>query len=543
MTARALIQKTAHAGLRILPSEKFGKAALLVGVLTMTSRLVGLVRTRLMTSKFGAGEVLDVYYASFRLPDLLMGIFIVGTLSLAVLPVITKYLVKTPEKTDELVSRVLNWVFVCMGLASLLCVLLAPWLVRLLAPGFSGEAFTSAVLLTRLVLSVQAFVALANVMTTVLNATKRFFWSYTAPILYNVGIIVGVVWFYPIFGIVGLGYGVVLGAAMYFVALLVALLHAGFRWHFHALRTKGENEVLKLYLPRLLMFDLSQVSLLLATFFGSFLVAGSISVFNLGFDLQAVPVGVVAVASAVAVFPHLAEQFVKGNLNKYLELLTLAVARIIYFIAPISVLLLVFRAQVVRLVYGAGRFDWNDTTATFTVLGILTFSLLGQSLVPLFARAMLARNMTWAPVWANFFAILIQLAVAWFVTPGMGVGGVALSYVVAITFNALVLYVWLRRAISREAGELAEEISKKELWLQLEIWKMLLGVMVLAVVSYGLMYAVEPLVNTHTWLGLAMQTAFAAGVGALVYLGLTWIIGVGEARTFARGILAFLKRR
>ncbi len=522
------LKKVTDPNLRILKISKFGVAAFLVGVLTFVSRLVGLLRTRLMTAKFGAGEELDLYFAAFRVPDLLMGIFIVGTLSLAVLPILTKYLVKDKESVSELLSKLLNRTFILMGLASLVCAVFAPWFIKYFAPGFSIQQLDKAVELTRIILSVQVLLALANVITTALNATKRFFWAAAAPVFYNLGIVVGIVWFYNIYGLAGLGYGVVLGAVLHFLVVGIAILRAGFKWRMGVRNLPAGSEIFKAYIPRLLMFDLSQLGLLLATFYGSRLVSGSISAYNLSFDLQAVPVGVVAVASAVAVFPHLAESFVQEDTKRYVHLLGEAVVKIVFYIAPISVALLIFRAQAVRLVYGAGNFDWNDTVATFTVLGVLSFSLLGQSLVPLFSRALLARARIWAPVISNLVSLVVLLVVAsWFVG-GLGVSGVGVAYVIAITLNALVLYVWLRRdvAVNKSAREYVE---KAESWLAGQMWRVLISLTVFCAVSYGSLYLFVLLFDNTTWLGLALQTGFAAFLGGVVYLALSGVLKVQEA--------------
>jgi hypothetical protein len=196
----------------------------------------------------------------------------------------------------------LNYVILGMGLLILICLVFTPNFIHLVAPGFSGDTFDQTVVLTRIILLAQMFLAPANMLTGVLNANKRFFWSYLAPLFYNFGLIVGVVWLYDIYGLLGLGYGVILGALANFLCLLIALLFTGFRWEFSLAFDSGIKKAFRLYVPRLLMLDLTQVGLLLATFFGSWLVAGSISFFNLGFDLQAVPVGVLGEVLAHRIF-------------------------------------------------------------------------------------------------------------------------------------------------------------------------------------------------------------------------------------------------
>ncbi|MBP9686874.1 MAG: hypothetical protein KBD66_03690, partial [Candidatus Doudnabacteria bacterium] len=204
-------------------------AAAMVAGLSLLSRLSGLVRVRVFASTFGAGEVLDSYYAAFRIPDLLMGILIVGTLSIAALPVITQVWKRDEKEAERLVAVLLNYTFAGMGLLCFVLIIFAPQVVSWIVPGYTGYQLETVIALTRIILAAQVLLAVTNVMYSALNARKRFFWAGLAPILYNVGLIVGVVGFYPRFGVYGLGYGVLLGAGLHFLVQVFDFYRAGFR--------------------------------------------------------------------------------------------------------------------------------------------------------------------------------------------------------------------------------------------------------------------------------------------------------------------------
>lgn len=511
-----------------------GWSSFVVAVLTFASRVVGLLRIRIFASHFGAGELLDTYYAAFRIPDFLMGVLIVGTLSIAALPIISQYLFENEKQGHRLVANLLNITFVCMALLCGLAAVLAPWLVHIVVPGFSEEASKEVVTLTRIILIAQVLLSVGNVAATALNAVKRFFWAGFAPITYNIGLIIGVVWLYPRFGLAGLGYGVILGACVHVLTQLIDLYLAGFRFMPVFTFDKGMRAILRLYIPRLFTLDLSQVSLLLASIFGSLLTAGSIAVFSLGFDIQAVPVGVFAIAVATATFPHLSDHYSKKDLAAFVLLLRQAIVRILFFMLPIAVALLLLRAHAVRILYGAGQFSWEDTRATFAVLGVLTFSLVGQSLVPLFARALLARHNTWAPVVGNILSIVVTVIVALVCVPAYGISGVAAGYAAGMTFNAIVLYAWLRPELSGEGADKGVLLAREEYALVREVWKILSATLACAFTIYGALYAVEPLVDTHTWLGLVVQAAVASGVGVLVYFGVAKAVKLSDVQIFER---------
>lgn len=511
-----------------------GWSSFIVAMLTLASRVVGLLRIRIFASHFGAGELLDTYYAAFRIPDFLMGVLIVGTLSIAALPIISQYLFEDEKQAHRLVANLLNIAFVSMAVLCGLAAVFAPWLVHIVVPGFSMEASREVVTLTRIILIAQVLLSVGNVAATALNAVKRFFWAGFAPITYNIGLIIGVVWFYPYFGLAGLGYGVILGACAHVLTQLIDLCLAGFRFMPVFTFDRGMRAVLRLYIPRLLTLDLSQVSLLLASIFGSLLTAGSIAVFSLGFDIQAVPVGVFAIAVATATFPHLSDHYSKKDLAAFALLLRQAIVRILFFMLPIAVALLLLRAHAVRILYGAGQFSWEDTRATFAVLGVLTFSLVGQSLVPLFARALLARHNTWAPVVGNILSIIVTVIVALLCVPTYGISGVAAGYAAGMTFNAIVLYAWLRPELYGAGEDAGVVLFREEHALVRDVWKILSATLACAFTIYGALYAIAPVVDTHTWLGLVVQAGFASGAGLLVYFGVAKAAKLSDAQTLER---------
>lgn len=526
----------------IRSGRTLAEAALLLAFLTLLSRVVGLLRVRIFTSHFGAGAVLDTYYAAFRIPDFLMGVFIVGTLSVAALPVVAEYFVRKPGQAAKMVANLLNVTSIFMVVVCGVVAAAAPYLVKLIVPGFPASQQHDVVVLTRLILLAEVFLSISNLTTTALNAAKRFLWAGIGPILYNLGLIVGVLWLYPMYGLPGLGYGVILGALLNLLCQVPELYSIGLRWKpILDLQEEGLREVIRLYLPRLLTIDLSQVSMLLAAIFGSFLAAGSISVFHLAFDLQAVPVGVFAFAAAVSAFPHLAEHHARADVRGYVATLSETVFRVLFYMTPVAVLLLLLRAHIVRILYGAGQFSWEDTQATLAVLGVFAFSLIGQSLVPVFSRALLARKSTLAPVMGNMLGVGVSLLVSWWLVGAYGIIGVVVGYTVGVSLNALLLYIWLRLNIARTPEGLAAVVEEEQRAIR-SLWQLLVGVFALACVAYSALYVVASRVNTHTWIGLAVQASVATLVSGVVFLGFTYSSGLSEARILVSGFVSIFVR-
>ncbi len=521
------------------------RATALVALLTLASRLIGLIRVRVYATTFGAGELLDTYYAAFRIPDLLMGIFIVGTLSLAVLPVLAQLWEKDRAAASVLISRMLTYTGLVMTLLCGVAALVAPWLVRFVAPGLEQEAQQHMLVLTRIILIAQIILSVSTVLSVSLQATQRFFWAGVAPILYNAGLIAGVLWLYPVFGYRGLGYGVLLGAVFHALCQAPSFYRTGFNFSPRVGFDTDVQAVSRLYMPRLFAVDLAQVSFLLASIFGSYLASGSISAFALGFDIQAMPVGVVAFAVATVVFAQLSIAAKDSSPALFVQLLYASFIRIFFYILPAVVVLLLLRAHIVRLLYGAGQFTWEDTRTTFAVLGGLAFSLLGQSLIPVLSRACLARRSRWAPIIANMIALVVICVVTILALPGFGITGVAFGYAAGVTTYAIALYVWLR-------ADILQQPEAPSIFLQADdrlfsaLWRIMLSTFAFAVLLYGGLYVSVFFFDTQTWLGLAGQTAVSLGIASFGYFGMSIWLGAEEAvsiRNWLYSLYALAKTR
>ena len=367
-------------------------AAIIVGAASLASRLVGVLRDRVLASTFGAGDVLDAYYAAFRIPDFLYNLVILGALSAAFIPVFTEYLEKRERgEAWRLAERVLSVVGAVIAVLCLVLITAAPKLVPLTVPGFDPAKIALTVQLTRVMFLSTFFLALSAVLGGVLQATRRFIAFSLAPVFYNVGIIAGVVLLVPNFGPVGLAWGVVAGAALHLITRASGALAIGWdRVPFPRLHPEGVRRRLTLMGPRAAGLAVTQISRVILLSLASSLAVGSVAVLNLATNLQTVPVGIIAISFAVAAFPALSRASSARDRESFKNILGSTARKIVFLILPATAMFLILRAQFVRLILGEGQFDWDDTIRTANVLGILASSLLAQSLVPLLARAFYA---------------------------------------------------------------------------------------------------------------------------------------------------------
>lgn len=393
-------------------NREFGnlhEAALLLALSMFLSQILALFRDRLLAGTFGAGLTLDIYYSAFRLPDFLYAT-IASFVSVAVL---IPFLVDRLEKGEEdearnFISAVFSLFALVMVVVSALAWILMPWLASWLAPGFTTEAQLELITMTRVLLLSPLLLGLSNLLGSVTQAYRKFLVYSLSPIFYNFGIIVGIIFFVPSFGAVGLVWGVVLGALMHLLVQLPTLWLIGFwpRWSPKQLMShlKPIGKMIITSWPRTLTLSTNQLVILFFVALASHLGKGSISVFNFAYNLQSVPLAIVGISYSVAAFPTLSKYFARGHLDKFIEQISSATRHIIFWSLPAMVMFVVLRAQVIRVILGTGQFDWTATRLTAACLALFAVSVLAQSLILLFIRGYYASGQTLKPLLINLFS-------------------------------------------------------------------------------------------------------------------------------------------
>lgn len=391
------------------------EAAFLLGLSSFASQLLALGRDRLLAAKFGAGGELDVYYSAFRLPDLIY-VSVASFVSVTVLiPFILEYLNRDDRLgLKHLLDELFTIFMVAMILVSISAFVVLPQLAPLIAPGFSEGQLASLVTMSRILLLSPFLLGLSNLLSGVTQGLNKFFIYALSPILYNAGIIVGISVFYPLWGLTGLAWGVVLGAGAHMLIQVPTLTRVGLtpalRWPRHYERLKT---IILISLPRTITLGAHQLALLALLALGSMLGAGAIAVFNFAWNLQSVPLAIVGVSYSVAAFPALSKLFVNGDRVAFLAHIQTAFRHIIFWSMLATVFFIVLRAQVVRVILGAGDFGWTETRLTAAALALFAVSVTAQGLVLLFVRGYYAAGRTSVPFWLNTSSSLLIIFLAY----------------------------------------------------------------------------------------------------------------------------------
>jgi putative peptidoglycan lipid II flippase len=391
------------------------QAAYLLAAFSLGSQILALVRDHIFASVFGAGHTLDLYYAAFRVPDFLFAT-VASLFSLyALLPILSRLEREQEGLMISFLRDMIGIFFASMSVIALVLFVATPSLVPLVAPGLLHDPASTAqlIMLMRILLLQPILLGASNTIAALTQLRHRFILYSVSPLLYNIGIIFGAVVLYPISGLVGLGWGVVLGALLHFGVQVPYLLaekrHPRLAW---ARLRAGVREVLTLSIPRTFALASTQISLLILVAIASFLDPGSIAIFAFALNLQAVPLTIIGVSYSVAAFPTLARLHAEGATDTFTSYVEAALRHVIFWSIPATVFVIVMRAQIVRVILGAGQFDWHATRLTAAALAILVFSLLAQSITLLIARAYYATGNTRKPLYFGCADIIISVASA-----------------------------------------------------------------------------------------------------------------------------------
>lgn len=433
-------------------SETIFNAAILTSSLTLLGSFLSILRNALLASRFGASGNLDIYYASFRLPDLIYNIFIMGVISAAFIPIFTQYWIKNKEEAWQFSNAVILIIGIFVGALALLIAVFAPSLLSRFLVGFDFEQLAMAVILTRIMMIQPILMGISSVIASILKIFKLFLASALAPLLYNLGIIIGIIFFVPLMGLKGLAWGVVLGASLHILVQLPAFLGTGYKFTLNISVFKnlssGFKKLILMMIPRSLSIITYQVFLLVITAIASMLEEGSIAIFNFANEIQNLPQTVFALSFAVAAFPSLSKLYAEKEHQKFIQTSLNTLLQVFFFLIPIAVWFFIFHEPIIRLLYGYGHFDWASTLKTIKVFSILSIGMIFQGAYLFLLRIFFAKGDALRP----FISSVISYAVGSFLCYKLGlvfgISGLAWAVVTTYFFYFLVIFFLLKTEVS-----------------------------------------------------------------------------------------------
>ena len=417
-----------------------------------------------------------------------------------------------------------------------------PTIVSLIAFGFSEEKQMAVIGLTRVMLISPLLLGLSSILGGILNSHKKFFFYSLAPIFYNIGIIIGVVFFVEMFGIAGLGYGVILGALMHLLVQIPEVIRCGlkFKPDFN-FKDSNLKKVLILMIPRTMGLAVVQINFLVVTILASTLESGSLAIFSLANNIQSVPLGLFGVSFAIVAFPTLSCSWAQNRKKEFVDNFSTVFEKIVFFIIPTSIIFITLRAQLVRIILGSGRFDWHDTILTFQALGVFSLSLFAQTLIPLLTRSFYAVHNTKTPFFIGIFSEAINLFLALVLIQKYEIIGLVWAFSIATIVNMFLLLIVLRKKV----GNLNEKSIIQKTWRVVSASvAMVIGIQT---TKYLIAFSFETfnfnvfgqVINMYTLIGVLIQTTLSLIAGSALFYLASRILKIEELDYF----INLLKRK
>ena len=495
-------------------SETIFGAGLLMSALTFLGSFLGIVRNALLASHFGASHSLDVYYASFRLPDLIYNIFILGAISAAFIPLFNEYLSKDKDKAWQFSNFIIIFIGFLLGIIGLLVIVFARPLLSKILVGFNQDNLESVILLTKIMMIQPLLLGISSVIAGVLKSFRLFFVTTLAPLMYNLGIIIGIIFFVPLFGLKGLAFGVVLGACLHLLVQMPSLLEIGYRFRLSSISeflsfSSGFKKLIIMMSSRASSIIISQLFLVGITSITTLLREGTLTIFN--FVDNILPYTTFALPFADAAFPQLSRLEAEKNQIDFMKVFGDTLSHILFFIIPLAIWCIVFREPIVRLLLGYGKFDWQATTNTMRVLGILSLGMISQGVNYYLLKVFFAKKDAKRPFFASIFVYSIGFIVCYNLGLKFGIGGLAGGIVFTYILYSLVLLYFLRVHVNYSFASF-KELYKKS-------FKIIIASAISGLVGYAILSLMTNILSLERVIHLIID----AGIAFLLTL-ITFII-------------------
>lgn len=488
------------------------RSSAIVMVLFALGKLTGLVRTRLVSTTFGTSPQFDAFTAANQLPEVFFTVIAGGSLAAAFIPVYSNYLNNRPaQESARLANTILTLVILILGTISFLGALFAPWLVRVvLVPGFPPETQLLTAQIMRIILIQTTIFGVSGVISSILNAHQHFALPALAPVALDIGYILGLYFFVPSMGIVGLAWGTVLGALLHVGVQLPALVRFGYRYvPSLAWRMPGVQEIAILMGPRIVTLGAIQFADLFIIRLASSLPAGSTSGYFYAYALMQLPETLFGTAVALVVFPTLAEQYNAGDIVGLRNTASRSL-RVIWFLTiPAAAALVLLGRPIINVLLEGGEFTAESAQLVYAVLVVFSVRVVSEATLEIAARLFYAQHNTAVPMIAYLGWLVVNIGLAYALIDRLGILALALASTVAFSLLAAVLLLWNRRVLGTlHEGDLARSAAR--------------ALAATAVMS-GAILLVGQLIS-----GPLLFLATGGSIGALVYVATSYLLGGDE---------------
>ncbi|MCS7092848.1 MAG: murein biosynthesis integral membrane protein MurJ [Patescibacteria group bacterium] len=528
-----LIKRTSN--LILARQTSIFSSALIISSMIFLTSVFGFLRYRVLASYFSKDQ-LDVFFASFKIPDLIFEILVNGTLTTSLISIYLQQR-SNQEELRTNISSLINLLLLILGLLIFLVLIFLEPIIKLITPGFLPEKAHQVTQFARVLLVGQLpFLILGSFLSAISQANKIFFLSALAPVLFNLSIIVLTLVFGNRYGLLAPIIGVVSGSFLLFLVQVPVVRKVNLQYQLAVKKTKTLINFFKMALPRLLTVIIGQVDATFDLILASFLKAGSYTVFYLAQHLQFLPVSVVGVALGQASLPYLAETYQEKKLKALKVIITQSILNIFFIIVPITTFFIFARTPLVRLFFGGQKFDWQATNETALTLSLFSLGMSFHAVYYLLTRVFYAIADAFTPFKVTFLSTLVNILLNFIFVFGyrLPVEFLGLSFSISITLSSIILFVILHRKL--EGFEIRSLI--------IALGKIISCALVASFVAYFLMRFLDGLIfNTTFSINVFFLLLTTAMIFFFLYLLLCWLVEVREIYLIGRIIVKMREYR
>lgn len=499
--------------MRVVQSEGSvnGIVTLLLAISSLLSRLLGVYRNHALAILFGASEVSDAYFAAFQIPDTLYRLLVFGAISASFVPLFLSLHRKDSERAQAFVSSVMNGFLIFMFVIALVVFLFAPFFVELLYPKLTMATQAQTTTLLRIMLISPLFFTCSSVFAGMQNAFRTFWGFALAPIVYNIGIIFGILVLAPSMGINGVAYGVVLGAFLHAIVQLGPALKLGFRWRFVFEWSASFKKLLVTGIPRVLSMASFQLNFLIEGIIATGLLAGNLTVLRYAQDIQSFPIGIIGVSIAISSFSIVSHMVIDKEMSRLSTYIRDKLDHVLMLIIPAAFGLYILRYPVVKFILEGGVFDVAAVELTAATLAYLCIGLVAAAVTPFVTRVFFAFHDTVWPFVVMLFTVIGNTILAIVLSKTIGIAGIGLSSSISSTLSLIALMLILKWKYIKTSSFFS--------FANTAVFLISAGIMswLLSQVSQMFSYSDQALV-------LLGQMIMMVGLGVVIYLAVAFVL-------------------
>ncbi len=454
---------------------QIGGATALIAVTSLISYAIGLLRDRIIATNFGTTSATDTYNASFLIPDLLFNLFIAGALTAAFMPVFSNYLSKDKEEAYQIANTMLTGAVIFIAALALLAYIFMDQIIGFTFSTTTPEAQQDIANMTKLMLPSAVLFAVSNTIGNILMTYKHFIAYAISPILYNLGIILGVIFLSDTMGIYSAATGVLIGAVLHCIIRLIDLSITEYKYKPQLnLKHPGFKKIIRLMIPKSISLIAWQINLYIFAIVGIRMIEGGLAAFHFARNIQSFAVSLFGIAFATAVFPYLTSSISNNDQRGYTAHIQKTMQRILFFTIPSMFGLMFMSEEIVDLILSGGIFDEKSVALTSTILFFFAISIPFESLGHILARAFYSLQNTITPMIINITGMSIIALTTIFIAPRFGIQWFSIGFSTGFTVYIIIMLLALKKHLT--------DFDFKVFFISISKSLLASGLMVLAIV-------------------------------------------------------------